>query len=91
MEIMAELEANTDAMEPDLGKKIVKVLEEKGPMTRAAMVQQFQIARTTIYDALVKLIGHNVVDRMPVNNSLRGRPKVLFFLTKLGFTPVDTN
>jgi predicted ArsR family transcriptional regulator len=64
--------------ENELQKKIVDLLESKGPMTRADMVHQLQVARTTIYDTLVKLMSRNVVDKYPVNNNKRGRPKVFF-------------
>lgn len=64
--------------ETDLQKKIVELLGSKGPMTRGEMVEQLQIARTTIYDSLAKLIGRNLVDKYPVNNNRRGRPKVFW-------------
>ncbi len=64
----------------DLQKKIVDLLGSKGPMTRGDMVSQLQIARTTIYDTLAKLMNRNVVDKSPINNSKRGRPKVVFAL-----------
>ncbi len=67
-------------VESDLQKKIVDLLGSKGPMTRGDMVEQLQIARTTIYDTLAKLMNRNVVDKYPVNNNRRGRPKVVFSL-----------
>jgi len=67
-------------IESDLQKKIVDLLGIKGPMTRGDMVRQLQIARTTIYDTLSKLMNQNVVNKYPVNNSKRGRPKVVFTL-----------
>lgn len=47
-------------------------------MTRGEMVEHLHIARSTIYDALAKLIGRNMVDKYSVNNNRRGRPKVFF-------------
>ena len=67
-------------VESDLQKKIVDLLGTNGPMTRGDMVSQLQIARTTIYDTLAKLMNRNVVDKYPINNSKRGRPKVVFSL-----------
>ncbi len=67
-------------VESDLQKKIVDLLGSKGPMTRGDMVRSLQIARTTIYDTLAKLMNRDVVDKYPVNNSKRGRPKVVFSL-----------
>jgi predicted ArsR family transcriptional regulator len=73
--LSAQLESVT---ENELQKKIVDLLESKGPMTRADLVHQLQVARTTIYDMLVKLMNRNVVDKHPVSTNKRGRPKVLF-------------
>jgi predicted ArsR family transcriptional regulator len=67
-------------IDSDTQKKIIDLLGSKGPMTRGDMVQQLQLARTTIYDSLVKLRNRNVVDKYPVNNSKVGRPKVVFTL-----------
>ncbi len=67
-------------VESDLQKKIVDLLGSKGPMTRGDMVSELQIARTTIYDTLAKLMSRNVVDKNAINNSKRGRPKVVFSL-----------
>jgi predicted ArsR family transcriptional regulator len=67
-------------VESDLQKRIVDLLGTKGPMTRGDMVSNLQIARTTIYDTLAKLMNRNVVDKYPINNSKRGRPKVVFSL-----------
>ena len=65
----------------DLQKKIIELLGANGPMTRGEMVNRLQIARTTIYDTLAKLMNQNLVDRYPINNNKkRGRPKVVFIL-----------
>jgi predicted ArsR family transcriptional regulator len=66
--------------ETDLQKKIVNLLDIKGPMTRADLVHHLQVTRTTVYDTIVKLMNHNLVDKYPVNDNKRGRPKVFFTL-----------
>jgi predicted transcriptional regulator len=64
--------------ESELQKQIMDLLETNGPLTRAEMVKKLQTARTTVYDSLVKLMGRKLVDKFPVNNNKRGRPKVFF-------------
>lgn len=81
MDVCAMQNAQLETLaENELQKKIVDLLEVKGPMTRADMVHQLQVARTTVYDTLVKLMNHNLVDKYPINNNKRGRPKVFFTL-----------
>lgn len=77
---MSNLQVQQIQEENDLQKKIVDLLNAKGPMTRGDMVGQLGTARTTIYDSLAKLMGRNVVDRHPIQNARRGRPKILFQL-----------
>lgn len=72
--------------ETELQKKIVGLLSSKGPMTRGDMVDGLQVARTTIYDTLSKLQSRNVVDKHPILNNRRGRPKVVFRLRE-GIVP----
>ena len=62
----------------ELQKRIVNLLDEKGPMERADIVHELGTARTTIYDNLKKLMDRDDVIKYPVNNNKRGRPKVFF-------------
>jgi predicted ArsR family transcriptional regulator len=62
----------------ELQKKIVNLLDEKGPMERADIVNELETPRTTVYDNLKKLINRDDVIKYPVNNNKRGRPKVFF-------------
>lgn len=52
----------------------------KRPMTRPYMVEELGIPRTTIYDALKRLMERGEVKRYPEFPNGRGRPKVLFAL-----------
>jgi predicted ArsR family transcriptional regulator len=56
----------------------------RGPMTRGDMVKSTNIPRTTIYDALKKLMIRNVVKKYPlyVSERQRGRPKIMFELVE---------
>lgn len=57
---------------------LVKILEEKGPITRSSLVSLTNIPRTTLYDILAKLIMQGKVEKKPIRTKQRGRPKVLF-------------
>ena len=43
-----------EGMFSPLQKKIINILEEKGPMTRADLVKQVESPRTTVYDISLK-------------------------------------
>ena len=57
---------------------LLKILDEKGPITRSNLVSLTNIPRTTLYDILAKLIMEGKVEKKPVRTKKRGRPKVLF-------------
>ena len=75
------LSSPRSALENDL----LDLLSE-GAMTRSEMVKKLGIPRTTIYDALKRLIVRGLVLKYPLRNALdegrsvRGRPRVLFDL-----------
>ena len=58
---------------------LVKILLEKGPITRSTLASLTNIPRTTLYDILAKLIMKGEVDKKPVRTKKRGRPKILFY------------
>lgn len=64
-----------------LEMKLLDLLED-GPMVRDEMVKRLGIPRTTIYDALKRLIKKKHVRKYNLcfDNMPRGRPKVLFTL-----------
>ena len=60
--------------------KTYAVLYEKGRMTRAKLMKETGIARTTLYDALVRLIHKKLVYMYSEAVGDVGRPKVYFAL-----------
>lgn len=70
-----------ERIETPLQKDIVAILAKDGPLTRPQMVEKLQIARTTVYDSLVKLMARGLVVREPKHEGTkRGRSPVLFKL-----------
>ena len=61
--------------------KVMEKLVDGGPLTRDQLVQKLKgVPRTTIYDALKKLIMRHSATKYPFyeTGQSRGRPKVLF-------------
>ena len=65
-----------------LQNQLIQVLDENGAMTRRKLVRKLETPRTTVYDNLVKLQKKNLVKKFSRNNGKRGRPKVLWTLSK---------
>ncbi len=59
---------------------LVKILTEKGPITRGTLASLTNIPRTTLYDILAKLIMNGTVEKKPIITKKRGRPKILFYV-----------
>jgi hypothetical protein len=59
---------------------LIKILSDKGPITRGTLASLTNIPRTTLYDILAKLISNGSVDKKPVRTKKRGRPKILFYV-----------
>jgi len=59
---------------------VVTELSKNGSMTRSELVQVTNIPRTTIYDALDRLILDGYVRKYSKKSGGRGRPKVYFDL-----------
>lgn len=68
-----------------LQKQIIKELKD-GAKTRDQLVKVLGVPRTTIYDALRKLIKYDRVIKYPLYNyeRIKGRPKILFSLIDNG-------
>ncbi len=62
----------------DLDSYLYETLKETGSMTRAQLVEMTQFARSTLFDALERLIRDGRVRKQSVPRQTRGRPKVLF-------------
>ncbi|MBN1328728.1 MAG: hypothetical protein JXA54_04565 [Candidatus Heimdallarchaeota archaeon] len=59
---------------------LVKILSDKGPITRGTLASLTNIPRTTLYDILAKLIMSGLVEKKPIHIDKRGRPKILFYI-----------
>ena len=58
--------------------RIYRLLIEKGPMTRSTLMQATSIARSTIYDALLRMIIKGYIRKFSNEPTGPGRPKVYF-------------
>ncbi|MHA1995848.1 MAG: helix-turn-helix domain-containing protein [Candidatus Hodarchaeales archaeon] len=58
--------------------KVFKALKEYQPATRMELCDKTGIARTTIYDALTRLMVMKVVTKYSPPVSTKGRPKVFY-------------
>ncbi|MHA1722680.1 MAG: helix-turn-helix domain-containing protein [Candidatus Baldrarchaeia archaeon] len=59
-------------------EELLRILREKGPLTRTQLMEITGVPRTTLYDKLVKLILKGKVRKVPVKGNGRGRPKVYY-------------
>jgi len=59
-------------------EELLRILKEKGPLTRTELMEITGVPRTTLYDKLVKLILKGKVRKVPVKGNGRGRPKVYY-------------
>lgn len=60
--------------------KILKTLDERGPLARRELVMILERPRSTIYDNLAKLEKRKLVERALMNNGEIGRPLTLWRL-----------
>ena len=67
---------NTITNKTDLA--IFKVLKENQPATRMQLCDKTGIARTTIYDALTRLMVKKIVFKYSPPVTKKGRPKVFY-------------
>ncbi|MFX1275892.1 MAG: helix-turn-helix domain-containing protein [Promethearchaeota archaeon] len=66
---------------PPTQYKLLRLLKNKGPMTRSELVKELQTAPTTIYDNLVKLQKIKQIQKFTQNDGSIGRPLVYWKLT----------
>jgi len=62
--------------------KILQTLIEYGEIDRTTLTEELQIARTTIYDNLLKLQKRKLIEKTSRNNGRRGRPITLWKITE---------
>jgi predicted transcriptional regulator len=58
--------------------KIYSMLKEKGPMTRPDLVERTGLPRSTLFDALTRLMIRGLIVRFSEERQTRGRPKVYY-------------
>ncbi|WEU40958.1 MAG: hypothetical protein OdinLCB4_003360 [Candidatus Odinarchaeum yellowstonii] len=82
------IENTTYTVEPtvkektDLKTTIIELLEKHGPLTRNDMVEYTGLPRTTLYDALDKLILSGKIEKYVLKINKKGRPTVYYELVK---------
>lgn len=62
----------------ELDRNVLKILEKEGPVTRSKLVSLTGIARSTLYDSLLRLILKGYIARFSEDRKQRGRPKVFY-------------
>jgi predicted ArsR family transcriptional regulator len=65
----------------ELDRNVFAILKREGPLTRSHLVSITGVARTTLYDSLLRLIVKGYVSRFSEARKQRGRPKVFFQAT----------
>ncbi len=58
--------------------RVLDILAKEGPLTRTQLVAKTNIARSTLYDSLLRLILKGHVTKFSERSQERGRPKVYF-------------
>ncbi len=78
----SELKPTTGTEKPaivhELDRNVLEILRNKGPITRTKLVSITGIARSTLYDSLLRLILKGYVARFSEERRQRGRPKVYY-------------
>ncbi|MCK4847680.1 MAG: hypothetical protein KAT16_01505 [Candidatus Heimdallarchaeota archaeon] len=69
---------NKQTIVHELDRKVLDFLEREGPLTRSKLVSLTGIARSTLYDSLLRLILKGFVASFSEDRRLRGRPKVFY-------------
>lgn len=62
----------------ELDRQVLDILEQQGPLTRGNLVSLTGIARSTLYDSLLRLILKGYVASYSEDRRHRGRPKVFY-------------
>ena len=62
----------------ELDHSVLNILEREGPLTRSKLVSLTGIARSTLYDSLLRLILKGFVASFSEDRRHRGRPKVFY-------------
>ncbi|MHA1941722.1 MAG: winged helix-turn-helix transcriptional regulator [Candidatus Hodarchaeales archaeon] len=62
----------------ELDRQILKILEKEGALTRSKLVSLTGIARSTLYDSLLRLMLKGYIASFSEDRRHRGRPKVFY-------------
>ena len=62
----------------ELDRNVLSVLKREGPITRAKLVSLTGVARSTLYDSLMRLNLKGYVTSFSEERKQRGRPKVFY-------------
>lgn len=77
-ELKPTIETEKPAIVHELDRNVLEILRNKGPLTRTRLVSITGIARSTLYDSLLRLILKGYVARFSEERRQRGRPKVYY-------------
>lgn len=58
--------------------RIYRLLKDQGPMTRPDLVERTGLPRSTLFDALTRLMIRGLIVRFSEERQSRGRPKVYY-------------
>jgi ribosomal protein S25 len=63
----------------EFDRKVLEIVQKKGPITRPRLVTLTGIARSTLYDSLRRLTIKGYVQTISEDRERRGRPKTYFY------------
>ena len=69
---------NKPSIVHELDRQILKILKKEGALTRSKLVSLTGIARSTLYDSLLRLMLKGYVASFSEDRRHRGRPKVFY-------------
>ena len=78
LELKSTIGRGKPAIVHELDRNLLEILRKEGPLTRARLVALTGIARSTLYDSLLRLILKGYVARFSEECIKRGRPKVYY-------------
>ena len=78
VELKSAPEIKKPAIVHELDRNVLEILKNEGPITRSRLVAITGIARSTLYDSLLRLILKGYVARFSEERRQRGRPKVFY-------------
>jgi predicted ArsR family transcriptional regulator len=73
-----QISAKRPSIVHELDRKIFNILKKQGPLTRSKLVSITGIARSTLYDCLLRLILKGYVVSFSEERRHRGRPRVFY-------------